>query len=314
MVRQAPDTTLRPVPQTIADDTNNFGPRFGLSWDPQGDGRTVVRGAAGLYYGRTASIFLPTGGSGFRDSALFMFPPPLPYPQLLPSVVLPGEDPPVPIPPPTIGFVADEFENPRVLNVSIGGERELLPDFSVGADFIYSKSNNLRIGSACGCFVTFDQNTFMPTGTDQYGRAIGIDAGFVDTDGDGEILRRPDPTVGLSDMLSSLGRSEYKALVLKVKKAFTTRTQFFGSYTISKDEGNADTERDVDVFLGASNPFDVDAEYGIDERAGEGIHAQRHLEPAFRPALSRVHPQRRERGRANALPGQQLRPGGRRER
>jgi hypothetical protein len=67
-------------------------------------------------------------------------------------------------------------------------------------------------------------------------------------------------------MLSSLGRSEYRALVLKAKKAFSDRTQFFGSYTVSKDEGNADTERDVDVFLGASNPYDVDAEYGIDER------------------------------------------------
>jgi len=263
--RQAPGTTLRPVPQTIADDTNNFGPRFGISWDPQGNGKTVVRGAVGVYYGRTASIFMPTGGGGYRDSALFMFPPPVAFPALLPSVVRPGTTPPVPIPPPSIAFVAEDFQNPRVLNVNVGFEREVASNFSMGADYIFSDSKNLRLGGG-GAFVTFDQNLFPPTGRDRYGRPIGIDAGFVDSNGDGQILRRPDPTIGLADMLSSLGRSRYQALVLKTKKAFSNKVQFFGSYTLSKDESNADTERDVDVFLGASNPFDIDAEYGIDER------------------------------------------------
>ena len=74
--RQAPGTDLKPVPQTIPDDLNNFAPRLGVSWDPTKDGRTVVRGGAGLYYGRTPSLFFPTGGSGFRSSTVFAFPPP----------------------------------------------------------------------------------------------------------------------------------------------------------------------------------------------------------------------------------------------
>ena len=32
-------------------DTNNFAPRFGLAWDPFGDGKTSVRAGAGVYYG-----------------------------------------------------------------------------------------------------------------------------------------------------------------------------------------------------------------------------------------------------------------------
>jgi len=38
------------VQQGIPRDTNNFAPRFGFAWDMMGDGKTVVRGSAGLYY------------------------------------------------------------------------------------------------------------------------------------------------------------------------------------------------------------------------------------------------------------------------
>ncbi len=36
--------------QSVLDDFNNFGPRFGVSWDPKGDGATILRAAFGLFY------------------------------------------------------------------------------------------------------------------------------------------------------------------------------------------------------------------------------------------------------------------------
>ena len=269
--RQAPGTDLRPVPQTIANDTNNWGPRLGISWDPTGDGRTVVRGSAGLYYGRTAQIFMPTGGAGFRSAITGFFPPTAfgaNYPELVQPNILP-EGEPAPFPG-GIGFVADDFNNPRVLNTNIGFEREVAENFALGFDFVYTRTENGRVGGGDGAFNSFDMNTLAATGVDEFGRPIGVDTGFTDSDGDGVILRRADPTITLGSLLTSLGRARYKAFTISAKKASTQGIQFQAFYTWSRDEGNADTERDAEVFFGISNPNPalpaLEQDYGIDER------------------------------------------------
>ena len=52
----APEGLLFPgddgIPRGIVDtDYNNVAPRLGVAWDPQGDGRTSIRGAFGVFYG-----------------------------------------------------------------------------------------------------------------------------------------------------------------------------------------------------------------------------------------------------------------------
>ena len=245
--------TYAPVPQGIPHDRNNWGPRTDVAYQLPGDGSTMVKGSAGLYYGRTPMIYFPLRGAGVSNTTLFA--PAsrfgVTFPEVLPSAIAPGSDLAALIGPPAISYVDPEFGNPRVLQLTASVTRRVA-GMSLEAGYMRSESRNLRIGGFRS--TTWDRNLAPPTRFDEFGRGVDILA-----------AGRPDPTIAQANALASFGRGRYQALMVSLSKPMANRWQFYGNYTLAKSTGNGSTERDTEALFGPSDPFNPGADYGINE-------------------------------------------------
>ena len=246
--------TYAPVPQGIPNDTNEWGPRGALAYDLSGDGSTMVKGSAGLYYGRTPMIYFPLRGSGVSNTTL-VAPPSrfgVTFPDVLPSTIVPGSALATLIGPPAIQYVDPAFSNPRVLQMNASVTRQLAARLSLETGYMFSHSEHLRIGGYRSTL--WDRNLAPPTEFDQFGRGINILSN-----------PRPDTTIGQANALTSFGHGRYQALIVTVRKALHDNWQFYASYTLAKSMGNGSTERDTEALLGPSDPFNLETDYGINE-------------------------------------------------
>jgi outer membrane receptor protein involved in Fe transport len=234
---------------TIPVDNNNIGPRVGFAWTPGNDNRTVLRGGYGIFYGRTPSIMIGTAHSnnGINvQTFTFTSNVPVQYPNVLPTAPTgAGVTPSI--------FVFDpNFQNPRVQQSSLGIERQLGSDYSVGVTYQYVKGDDLPRSR--------DVNVSTPTTVDAT-ISTGGAASFTRYSG------RPFTKFNRVIAFESSARSKYSGITLDLQKRFANNWQARVAWTHANAKDNKPDATAVVPFSSGddakyvSDPLNIDKDY-----------------------------------------------------
>jgi hypothetical protein len=227
----------------IPSDYSMWQPRFGISWNPRGDGRQVLRANAGIFYGRVPGLTLAssrsTNGSRgqtiFRSSPASPFLGPVPaYPNIIPQSAIGNPDHPD-------VFVFDkDFQNPRTTSASVSWEQEVIRDYAVLLKYNYAKGEH----------ITRFINRNDPLLGSPWGSGLGADGAN---------------GIAVLTTVESSAESQYHGFTLGLTKRPSRNVQFQAYYTYSRDKSDDDNERDPFSFRYAK-VTDLDAEYSWSDR------------------------------------------------
>jgi hypothetical protein len=244
-----------PSDGTIPDQWSMVQPRFGVAWDVGDNGKSVLRGSAGVYAARQ-NMLSQVGSvttNGLQQQTLFAstgnllaFGAPTPiWPGVLsPPPVAPGEFPLFS----GVRVFHRDYRNPRAYSFNAAYEQELRPDWAGYVDFTWVEGRNLtrflnynRSGPSCCDQGAGTGNTFVYSGS-PWGPQLG------------EVM-----------VANSLGESRYRAVTFGLRKRFSHGHQLEVNYVLAKDEDNDSNERDP--FTDRSfNFFDLEKDWGPSDR------------------------------------------------
>jgi hypothetical protein len=207
-----------PSDGTIPDQWKQFQPRLGLAWDVKGDGKSVLRANAGIYYARQNMLTqvgsVTTNGlqqkSDYVTTAnLLAFGAATPtWPNILP----PSSVPPGTFPLFTgVRVFAKDYHNPRIYTFNVAYEQEFAPDWTVYADFTWAK----------GVYLT----QFLDYNHASRGALFS-------------------PQLGETMVATSRAKGLYRGGTLGVRKRFSRGYQVEANYVLSKDLDTDSNERD----------------------------------------------------------------------
>ena len=226
-------------------DSDNIAPRFGFAYDLDGDGRSVIRGGAGLFYGRYPSVFwsnalLNTGESqGFVQCSGDFFNTPEAQAQVI--AILRGERPTFTscgdIPggsgfafTPNINAISNDIEWPGSWKLNLGYDRLVRDDLRVGLDVQYNMEN--------GNFYNADVNLRDTQFTTDGGRPVLAPADEISTSSGEPGFGDNRVSFDFNDALvmQNIADSRTVRASLEVEKRFSDNWSARGSYSWSQSK------------------------------------------------------------------------------
>jgi len=232
-----------PSDGTIPSDYDMWQPRLALAWDPEGNGSSVLRASAGLYFARIPGLVLASTRStnGSRGQTLFRSSEASPFLGLPPPVteLIPQEAVGDPFLPDVFVFDKD-FRNPRTEAYSLSYEREV----------------------SRGYFVTFKYNNAK---TERLTRFVNRNDALLGSPWRTGLGADGSNGINTLTTVESTASSLYQGYTLGFEKRFGGSFQFSGFYTYSKDRSDDDNERDPFTFQYA-RVTDLDREWSYSNR------------------------------------------------
>ena len=227
----------------IPDQNNKWSPRGGFTFAP--DPKTAIRLSLGRFWARTPGILfsqlLTSNGQvgtqytinagGTAANRLAPTDPLSPGwgPNFNPDRVQPINFQAVPTPTGLGVFTADpNYKDPVTDRITLGVDREILPNTVVGIEGTYAKAKNLeRLNDPN---LVYDGSVSAVNGQPRYATV------------------RPNPYYGRISTYTTDARSKYEAVTLNIQHRFTRDLQFFVAGTWSEDKDSDSNERN---FAGA---------------------------------------------------------------